>query len=246
MSECWPDSNSDIRNSILQPSSVWSMFANCVGIILAGGLNTRMGGRNKALLRLGDRYFLDYIVRALNGCIDNLLLATREPEVYEQWGIETVKDIFAVRSPLAGIHAGLVHMQAEYAFCTSCDAPLLQSEVVRVLVESIHPGFDVIVPALGTYYQPLCAVYSKRCIPFIEELLTGGDMKTDHLFDRVSVRKVPYRKIRAVDPNLHSFFNVNTPEDLEAAARFQIRLQAEGTPQEIPPSKNGEKRSHPV
>ena len=196
------------------------MSANCAGIILAGGLNSRMGGRNKAFLRLGDRYFLDCIIHALSGCLDKLLIATREPDVYDRWGVETVRDIFDVRSPLAGIHAGLAHMRADYALCTSCDAPLLQKGVVRLLVDSIHPQVDVIVPADGTYYQPLCAIYSKRCIPHIEEQLTRGDLKTDRFFERVSVRKISYRKIRAVDPNLHSFFNVNTTEDLDAVVRF--------------------------
>ena len=203
-----------------------------------------MGGRNKALLRLGNRYFLDCIVQALNGCIGNLLLATREPEVYEKWDIETVIDSFEVRSPLAGLHAGLVHMQTEYAFCTSCDSPLLNAEVVRILIDSIRPGVDVVVPASGTYYQPLCAVYSKRCVPFIEDLLTSGDLKMDHLFERVSVRKIPYSKIRAVDPNLYSFFNVNTLADLETAVRFQTRIQEKETSPLNLPSRHSEKRSH--
>ena len=213
------------------------MSANCVGIILAGGLNTRMGGRNKAFLRLGDRLFLDCILHALSGCIDKLLLATREPEVYAQWGLETVRDLFDIRSPLAGIHAGLVHMQADYAFCTSCDSPLLHSEVVRILVDSIRCEDDVIVPASGTYFQPLCAVYSKRCIPLIEEQLERGDRKTDHLFERVTVRRIPYRLIRTVDPYLRSFFNVNTPADLEAAVRFQAATAAEQTPHPFAPPR---------
>ena len=204
------------------------MSANCIGIILTGGLNTRMGGRNKAFLRLGKRYFLDCIVRTLGCCVDELLLATREPNIYQRWGLETVRDIFDVQSPLSGLHAGLVHMEAEYAFCSSCDSPLLRVEVVQILIDSIRTGYDVVVPASGTYYQPLCAVYSKRCIPVIEEQLASGDRKIDHLFKRVVVKKIPYRIFRKVDPNLHSFFNVNTPADLDTVVRIGTR-QVEGT-----------------
>ena len=212
----------DIPSKLLQiqPLTVQIMSVRCVGIILAGGLNTRMGGRNKAFLRLENRSYLERTIDALSDCTDKLLLVTREPDVYKKCNLEVVKDIFDVRSPLAGIHAGLVHMRAEYAFCTSCDSPLLQKEVVKILIDSIHPGVDVIVPASGTYYQPLCAVYSKRCVPFIEELLIRGEFKTDRLFEHVAVKKIPYECIQEVDPGLTSFFNVNFPEDLDTATQL--------------------------
>ncbi len=192
----------------------------CDAIILAGGLNTRMGGRNKAFLRLGNRSFLERIVDTLSCCTDTQILSTREPEVYKKWDLEIVSDRFEFRSPLAGIHAGLVHMRAEYAFCTGCDAPLLKREVVQLLVDAIEPGVDVVVPFSGTYYQPLCAIYSKRCVPIIEEQLIKGDLKTDRLFDRVVLHTIPYETLQTVDPDLMSFFNVNTLQDLDTATQM--------------------------
>jgi len=59
----------------------------CAGIILSGGQNIRMGGRNKAFLRLGGRYFLDWIIDTLSNACFELLLATREPALYREWGL---------------------------------------------------------------------------------------------------------------------------------------------------------------
>jgi molybdopterin-guanine dinucleotide biosynthesis protein A len=189
----------------------------CAGIILSGGLNARMGGRNKAFLHLDGKPFLGRIYDTLPTSFIECLLVTREPGLYSKWNLKIVEDILSVRSPLTGIHAGLVNTKAEYAFCTSCDTPLLKKETIRVLINAIESGDDVIVPASGSYFQPLCAVYSKRCVPFIEEQLHQGDLKADHLFDKIKLKKIPYERFEAFDPGLNSFFNVNTMEDLHRA-----------------------------
>lgn len=76
------------------------------------------------------------------------------------------------------------------------------------------------VPAFGTYYQSLCAVYSKRCVPSIEKQLARGNPKVDGFYESVRVKRVSYEKIKGVDPMLSSFFNVNTTKDLERVERI--------------------------
>jgi molybdopterin-guanine dinucleotide biosynthesis protein A len=193
------------------------MQPTCAGIILSGGLNTRMGGRDKARLELGGRSFIERILTAIDRFFKEFLLVTRQPELYQNLPVRIVEDIFNVRTPLTGIHAGLVNMDADYGFCTSCDIPFLKTDLVRMLVSSIDVHSDIVVPSVGTYFQPLCAVYSKRAIPYIEQSLTNGDIKTDRIYQKLRVKKVPYSSLQTVDPKLESFFNVNTPEDLQSA-----------------------------
>jgi len=193
------------------------MQTTCAGIILSGGLNSRMGGRNKALLDLGGRSFLDRILTAIDGCFKELLLVTRQPELYRNQPVRIVEDIFKLRTPLTGIHSGLVNMTADYGFVTSCDTPLLKTDLVRMLVREIDVDVDIVAPASGSYFQPLCAVYSKRCIPFIEDRLGRGDVKTDSMYETLKVKRIPYAQLQVVDPKLDSFFNINTPEDLKFA-----------------------------
>jgi molybdopterin-guanine dinucleotide biosynthesis protein A len=193
------------------------MQTTCAGIILSGGLNSRMGGRNKAFLELGGRSFINRILSVLEECFDQLLLVTKQPQFYDNQPIRIVEDIFNLRTPLAGIHAGLVNMTTDYGFATSCDTPLLKTELVRMLVSEIDIDVDIVAPASGSYYQPLCAVYSKRCIPFIEDRLGRGDVKTDSMYETLKVKRIPYEQLQVVDPKLESFFNINTPEDLKFA-----------------------------
>ncbi|MEF2145974.1 MAG: molybdenum cofactor guanylyltransferase, partial [Desulfovibrionaceae bacterium] len=67
------------------------------------------------------------------------------------------------------------------------------------------------------YGEPLCAIYSKRCLPHIEEQLGRGDFKIINFFDKVHVRDVSVRLLAQHDPDLLSFRNLNTPEELARA-----------------------------
>jgi len=196
------------------------MNKNCAGVILSGGLNTRMEGHNKAFLQINGKRFIDSLAEIITSCFSERFLVTREPHLYTELNFKIAEDVFRVRSPLAGIHAALVNMESEYAFCTSCDVPLLKRGVVRIVVEGIESGIDVVVPSFGTYYQPLCAVYSKRCLPFIEKQLALGEPKVEDFFVSVRVKRVSYETIKSIDPNLDSFFNVNTKKDLERVERI--------------------------
>lgn len=187
---------------------------NCAAVILSGGKNSRMGGQNKAFLSLGKTRFLDQIMGTVYKNFDEIIISTRQPELYENYRAKTAVDIFKVNSPLAGIHAALSFMKSEYAFITTCDTPLIKRAVIDILVNAITPETDVVVPYSGTYFQPLCAVYSKKCTPFIEEMLEKKQVKVDRLFARVQVKKIEYEKFETVDPHLDSFFNINTPQDL--------------------------------
>ena len=82
------------------------MEISVAGMILAGGLNSRMGGYNKAFLRLGNSLLLNRILATLKYNFSEILLITRDSEKYSQWEFQIVNDVFEARSPLSGIHAG--------------------------------------------------------------------------------------------------------------------------------------------
>ncbi len=197
---------------------------DCCGVILSGGLNTRMNGRNKAFLEIGARTILDRLLERLQSHFREIMLVTRQPELYSGYALRVVEDIYADRASLTGIHAGLVHARAEFGFMVPCDTPFLQSELVSLLLDELEPPLDAVVPFFDGHYQPLCAIYSKRCIPAIEDQLDRGDYKIIHLFDRLKVRIVPVEKLTAADPKLLSFLNINTPEAYAACRKLAAEI----------------------
>ena len=101
--------------------------------------------------------------------------------------------------------------------------PFLNLELLKVLLGSTE-GFDAVVPVVGGRPEPTHAAYSKACLPHIERRLIDDDLKIARFFDDVSVNLVPEDDVRRLDPELLSFFNVNTQEDLDRA----LALSAEG------------------
>ena len=186
----------------------------CAGIILAGGLNRRMAGQNKALLSVGDQPIVGRQVALFQEMFDQVILVTNQPLDFVSWECAIVSDLLPVRSSLTGIYTGLFYTRLSHAFITACDMPFLKTEMIQVLVQELEPKWDVIVPVTGDGYQPLCAVYSKRCLKVIEEQLTKGDLKISRMYSRLKIKKIPEEILRKIDPDLISFFNINIQADL--------------------------------
>lgn len=190
---------------------------SCCAVILSGGLNSRMAGQNKAFLEVGGRSILNRLMSRLKPIFEEILLVTREPQAYAHIPVKVVEDLYEDRSSLTGIHAGLVHARADFAFVVPCDTPFLQPAVIRLLLNALDPELDVVVPLVEGHYEPLCAIYSKRCLPAVEAQLDCGDYKIFNFFDRVKIKILATDEIKSADPELLSFFNVNTPSALRAS-----------------------------
>ena len=96
---------------------------SCTGVILAGGLNTRFGGNNKALAEIGGQSILGRILKSFDTLFPETMVVTNAPLDYLAWNTLIVKDILAIRSPLAGLHTALNYARTPYIFVTACDAP---------------------------------------------------------------------------------------------------------------------------
>lgn len=184
----------------------------CSAVILSGGLCSRMGGRNKAFLAVGGKPILDRVIDTLTLFFSEILLVTRQPELYRDRAVRVVTDIYDVRSSLTGIHAGLVHARTDHALVVPCDAPFLKPAMIRLLLDAIAPDIDVIVPRYENHFEPLCAIYSKRCLPYIQAQLEAGDYTIYNFFDRIKLKAINAQMLKTADAGMLSFFNVNTPK----------------------------------
>lgn len=195
------------------------------GIILAGGLGTRMGHVKKAFLTIGGRTILDRLLEVYTPLFPEILISARDKADFTAYPHPVAEDQFEARSSLTGIHAGLVAMQASHGFFAACDGPFLQPGLVELLLAQAEPDADVIIPLKEDgYVEPLCAIYSKRCIPHIEAQLNQDNFRIIGFFDHVRVKHVPIAQLREGDPHQISFFNVNSPDDLKQAESLAEEL----------------------
>ena len=184
---------------------------------MSGGLNTRFNGENKAFISVGGRRILDRLLDVFSVLFDEIILVTNHPESFLQWDLTIVTDIFDLRSSLTGIHTGLFYSNNPYAFFSACDTPFLKKELVEVLVKQIEQKIDIIMPETANGFEPLCAIYSKRCLKPAEDHLKANKVKIQWAFRSNRIKNIPENQLRTVDPELRSFLNINTPEDLARA-----------------------------
>src|SRR6056297_348078 len=190
------------------------------GIILAGGENRRVHSENKAFFELGGRSLIGRIYDVMAALFSRITIVTNRPLDYIKWDAVITTDIFDKRSSLTGIHAGLFCLQTPYAFVCACDTPFLKKALVETVLAGVEDGLDVVVPETAKGLQPLCAVYSGRCLEVFERQLANEEFTIIKHFDRLRVKTISESKLRHSDPGLESFMNVNTPADLETARRM--------------------------
>jgi molybdopterin-guanine dinucleotide biosynthesis protein A len=190
------------------------------GIVLAGGHSQRMG-RDKALLELEGRTLIARVLDRLSSLCDELVISANDVELYADLPARVVPDVIPGRGALSGIHAGLTAIRNERAMVVACDMPFLSLPLLRYMTV-IAPGYDVVVPRWGGYYEPLHAVYSVNCVEPIVQLVAEGPRRMIELYRRVRVREVTEGEVRLFDADL-SFVNVNTPEEWAEVQRLIAR-----------------------
>lgn len=196
----------------------------CSGVILAGGMSTRFNGRDKAMIEVNGKRILDHIHAVYSEVFSEIILVTNTPQAYLDWNLLMVSDLFQVRSSLTGIHAGLFYTSRPYAFVSACDAPFLKQELVHLLISQARAGADVVMPETDKGLEPLCAVYSKSCLNSIAAHIRQEKLKIQQVFHKSRINRISEARLRKADPDLVSFININTPEDLMRVVSLKKEL----------------------
>jgi molybdopterin-guanine dinucleotide biosynthesis protein A len=189
------------------------MRGGCSLVILAGGLSRRMG-RDKASLPAGDGTLIEHLARRLAPVVDETIVAggSVRPDLPD---VRLVPDRTEGLGPLAGIYAGLTAARHPYVWVVAVDLPDVQPAIVTLL-GAMSAGYDAVVPRIGGEPQGVCAVYDRALASRIDSLLAAGERRVKALLAASNVRYITPEELRAVDPELRSFRNINTPAEYEA------------------------------
>jgi molybdopterin-guanine dinucleotide biosynthesis protein A len=193
------------------------------GVIQAGGKSVRMGGRPKALLELGGRRIIERVLDAVAPVVDDVLIVTNTPELYDFLRLPMIADVYPDHGSLGGIFSGLAAAAGDAAFTVACDMPFLHPEVARLVVARAGEG-DVVIPRVGEQLETMHAVYGKACLAPIEARLQAGRFKIVGFFESVRVVEIDEAEVaRHRAPDV-VFMNVNTPEELARARALAREL----------------------
>lgn len=196
------------------------MNREVTGVLLAGGKSRRMG-HDKRFLTVGNRTLFERTLSTLRSVFEEVCVVIAQDSDPLQAEVPVFRDLIPNCGSLGGLHTGLKLAQTPYVFVSACDMPFLNPAAILQMV-SLKDNVDVVMVRTEAGLQPTHALYSRRCLPVIEEMLRTRHLKIQDLAEdpAIHVLVVSQKSVRESAPDGRSFLNVNTPEDLEAAERL--------------------------
>ena len=161
---------------------------------------------------------INHIIDVVRQLFAEVLLVTNEPELFDGFEIDIVKDILPYRGPLGGILSGLLIAGNHHSFVFACDMPFISREVIEGMVKQ-HKGSDVLVLRHDQGIEPLIGIYSKKCVKALEESLFVGETNLHDFVSGLNAQTFFY----SPDTNgnaknsLPPYFNIDTPQDYTTA-----------------------------
>jgi molybdopterin-guanine dinucleotide biosynthesis protein A len=195
------------------------LLKDITGLILVGGKSGRYGS-NKAMVEVDGVRLIDRAVRVMRALFQEVILLTNTPHEYAYLDLPMLEDLIKGLGPLGGIYTGLEAISHDAGFFVACDMPFLNDTLIRHIA-ALRKGFDAVVPRVDWMIEPLHAVYTKRCLPPIKHLIDSKKYQIIKIFPSIRTRYMEEEEIRAYDPQLRSFFNINKPQDLLKAEKLK-------------------------
>ena len=193
-------------------------------VILAGGFSRRFG-RDKGLVVLAGKPLILHVIDRVSKVADEVLVVVSSEEQKNKF--ETILEEKAnlvidkddSQSPLVGAITGFESANAEYSLLLPCDTPLVSTQIVQFLLDMCTNRSAAIPRWPGGYIEPLQAVYrTESALTAAKTALKQGKMNMRSMIDNLrGVRYVSTMVLEQLEPELLTFFNVNTPQDLKKA-----------------------------
>jgi molybdopterin-guanine dinucleotide biosynthesis protein A len=186
-----------------------------LGVVLAGGRGSRLGGA-KATAELGGRPLISYPLAALAGAgLEAAIVAKPDTDLGGKGPVPVLLEPEEPVHPLAGIVAAL-RQTGRPLVVLGCDFPFVPPALVRALADAPEP---LVVPAPRGEAQPLVARWTPALLPALEDALAGEE-PLRRTVAALSPRLLDDAGLARFGDPARVFFNVNTPADLDAAARL--------------------------
>jgi len=192
-----------------------------------------MGRMDKALVKLGSKPLLMHVVDRTAEVADKITVIigrggniSRYKRVLPR-DVEVLEDATAELGPVGGILTGAQTLKAAYTAVLPCDSPFIEPRLVGYLFKRAEKA-DAAIPRWPKgYIEPLHSIYSVEALLKVgEATLRSGNLAVRGLIERMGrVVYIPTGELSQFDPELLTFFNINTLKDLEDARKGCPKLK---------------------
>jgi len=196
-------------------------------VILAGGFSRRFGS-DKGLVLLRDKPLVRHVIDKVSPAVDEILVVVSSEEQKKNFelvvrnGVKLVIDKDDSQSPLVGAITGFESVKGEYSLLLPCDAPLVSTQIVQFLLDVCINRRAAIPRWPSGNIEPLQAVYHTKSAMIAAKIaLKQGHMNMRSMIEKLQgVRYISTMLLEQLEPGLGTFFNVNTPQDLQKVESF--------------------------
>ena len=180
---------------------------NISAYITAGGSSSRFK-QDKSLYEYLGKPLIQHVYDVVSIIFPNVRVIANDATKYSFLNTEVIPDLVNGFGPKGGLYTALAHAETERIFFCGCDMPNISEGLIRYMV-SLSPDYDVVVPVVPKGYDPLHAVYSKGCLPFVKDCIESGRRKIIAFYPRVRVREVTAGEMQRFGSWEEMLFNIN-------------------------------------
>lgn len=192
-------------------------------VIQAGGESRRMG-RDKALVPFMGKTLIEYILNQTNALGLETIIIANQPDDYKFLNLPVFTDVLKGKGALGGILTALRVVNSRKCLLLACDMPFVNLQIAEYMY-SFSGFYDLVIPVNHSErYEPFKAIYSKSCKIAIEKAIQSNELKISSFFNLVNFKAIRIKEIQRIDPELISFTNINTPDELYQAEQLAVKL----------------------
>lgn len=214
-------------------------------VILTGGTSKGFPD-DKGTMLLDNKVLIRHVFDIVNALVDEVIIVTNTQERadrYAKFLPKTVKftiDNQQTTNVVGEVIAGFEAAQGKYALLLSYDAPFVNKNLAQFLIDLAMGKTAAVSRTPDNEIEPLCAVYqTKTVLEIAKQTVIDEGVMTADLWAIVEklrgVRYISMSVIKQIDPELHSFFSINTPLEFKRATLWLQRKQK-------PPGKHQKKQ----
>ena len=195
-----------------------------IGVLLAGGRSSRMGGGDKCLRLLGGRPILARIIERLKPQVSEIIInANGDSSRFAGYGLPVVEDSIAgFAGPLAGVHAALEWVQSNrpatsHVVTVATDTPFFPCDLVQHFLDEARQGNTLLVARSDDGVHPVIGLWPVQLASALESFLKQGRHKVGTFVEKQDAVEVYFSKAEIGGAPIDPFFNINEPEELAKA-----------------------------
>jgi molybdenum cofactor guanylyltransferase len=203
-----------------------------IGVLLAGGRSSRMGGGDKCLRLLGGRPILARIIERLKPQVSEIIVnANGDSSRFAGYELPVVADTIAgFAGPLAGVHAALEWVKANrpatsHVVTVATDTPFFPSDLLQHFLDEPRHGNTLLVARSDEGVHPVIGLWPVELASAIESFLKQGSHKVGKFVEGEGAVNVYFPKVEIGGMLMDPFFNINEPDEF-AEAEALLKVQA--------------------